>query len=384
MAAGNPAFGIDRVVTAVIDYGTAFVQNDSSKAGMTIFWLIFAFHIVEGAAELVGDPRSCRLFKSKFWLRICLVTALLAGYQAVVVGTVATLQPRFMTQFADKWSEVWGSEWAAMDTIKNDEADNQDLKHTEVNATKTGQGDDSWSGKMARFVADAVVTGFGFVIASITACLITVFMLMEGFYGLGMNMVLIAVGPICIAFAAHEKTEAIFWSFVKAFLVLGLLYMPLLGVACAFAGIIMAHMTEMTQSLHGVYGDGSDIAFHVIMVIVGPICSFAVIRAVPATLAQLLQSMSGGGGSSFAAGAALAMVAARGAGGAGKGGGNAGGGGGAEGGGKGGGLDAAGERGRAQAAIAALSRAGGQPSSGPPPIQGAADGAAADQLRGEK
>ena len=60
------------------------------------------------------------------------------------------------------------------------------------------------------------------------------------------------------------------------------------------------------------------------------------------------------------------------------------GGGGAEGGGKGGGLDAAGERGRAQAAIAALSRAGGQPSSGPPPIQGAADGAAADELRGEK
>ena len=135
---------------------------------------------------------------------------------------------------------------------------------------------------------------------------------LQGFYGLGVNMVLIAVGPVCIAFAAHEKTEVIFWSYVRAFLVLGLLYMPMLGVACGFAGIIMAQMTTMVANSGVVYGDGSDIWVHLVMVILGPICSFAVVRAVPAMMAQLLQSMSGGGGSSFAAGVGVAMMLARG------------------------------------------------------------------------
>jgi hypothetical protein len=193
-----------------------------------------------------------------------------------------------------------------------------------------------------------------------------------------MNMVLIAIGPICVAFAAHEKTEGIFWSFVRAFLVLGLLYMPLLGVACGFAGIIMAHMTRMVTGSGLVYGDGSDIGVHFIMVILGPLCAFAVVRAVPAVLAQLLQSMSGGGGSSFAAGVAVAMMALRGSGGGSGGGskGNSGGGGNGD----GGGLDAAAERGRADAALAALGQAAGGAAG---PAAGAGASAAADQVRGD-
>jgi len=375
------AFGIGRVVTAVVDYGRDFVANDALKAGMTIFWVIFFFHIIEGAAEMTADPSSCRLMKGKFWLRMCLVTALLGGYQTVVVGTVASVQPRYMTAFTDKWAEVWAGEWQAIAQIKAAEADNQDLKYNEVAATKTGHGDDSFGAKVARFVVDGLVTALGWVFASIAGAMITVFMLMEGFYGLGIAMVLVAVGPICIAFAAHEKIEAIFWSYFRAFLVLGLLYMPMLGVACAFAGIIMAHMTTMVTASGVVYGDGTDIGVHLVMVVLGPICAFAVVRAVPAILSQLLQAMSGGGGSSFAAGAAAAMVVA--------------GGGGAAMATKAsapadaasGGLDAAIERGRADAALAAFTRLGGSP-----PGAGAGSAtrqanpgsqSAADQIRGE-
>jgi hypothetical protein len=126
----------------------------------------------------------------------------------------------------------------------------------------------------------------------------------------------------------------------------------MLGVACGFAGIIMGQMTTMVANSGVVYGDGSDIWVHLVMVVLGPICSFAVVRAVPAMMAQLLQSMSGGGGSSFAGGAALALMAARSGGGAGIA---------RLGGGKeegGGGVKAAAERGRAEAAFAALTRAG--------------------------
>jgi hypothetical protein len=377
------AFGIGRVVTAVVDYGRDFVANDALKTGMTIFWVIFFFHIIEGAAEMTGDPSSCRLFKGKFWLRMCLVTALLGGYQAVVVGTVASVQPRYMTAFTDKWAAVWASEWQAIEQIKTAEADNQDLKYNEVAATKTGHGDDSFGAKVARFVVDGMVTALGWVFASITGAMITVFMLMEGFYGLGIAMVLIAVGPVCIAFAAHEKTEAIFWSYFRAFLVLGLLYMPMLGVACAFAGIIMAHMTTMVAASGVVYGDGTDIGVHLVMVVLGPICAFAVVRAVPAILSQLLQAMSGGGGSSFAAGAAAAMVLARGSGGGAA---SSGGAAATPGEGGSGGLEAAAERGRADAALAAFARLGG-PSPGAatgsaPEVAGGSQ-SASDQIRGE-
>jgi hypothetical protein len=355
MGTGNLAFGIQRVVTAVIDYASDFVANDSIKVGLTIFWLIFFFHLIEGAAEVAENPGSCRLFRGKFWLRIFLVATLLGGYKAVVVGTMATVQPKYMTAFATKWAEVWDQEMKAIETIKNNEADNQDLKYNEVSATKTGPKDDSWGAKVARYIVDGLITAVGWVLACATGGLITIFMLMEGFYGLGVNMILLAIGPVCIAFAAHEKTESIFWSYFRAFLVLGLLYMPLLGVACGFAGIIMAQMTSMVAGSGVTYGDGSDILVHLVMVVLGPFCSFAVVRAVPALMSHLLHAVSGGG-SSFAAGAGMAMMMMRGGGG---GGGNASTGGGTDRSGASGGLDAAAERGRADAAIAALGRVGG-------------------------
>jgi hypothetical protein len=380
MATSSLSFGIERVVTAVIDYGSDFVANDSIKVGLTIFWLIFFFHVIEGAAEISEDPGSCRLFKRKFWLRIILVVALLGGYRAVVVGTMAAVQPKYMTAFATKWAEVWDQEMKAIETIKTNEADNQDLKYNEVSATKTGPKDDSWGAKVARYIVDGLITAVGWVLACATGGLITIFILMEGFYGLGVNMILLAVGPVCIAFAAHEKTESIFWSYFRAFLVLGLLYMPLLGVACGFAGIIMAHMSTMVVGSGVAYGDGGDILIHLVMVVLGPFCAFAVVRAVPALMSHLLQAVSGGGGSSFAAGAGMAMMMMRGGGGGGAGGAS-------ERQSAGGGLDAAAERGRAEAAIGAL-RDAGSPPSGSGESSAASGGsretdARADDVRGD-
>ncbi len=374
------AFGLDEVITAILDNGSAFVDSDAGGAGMVIFWLIFLFHVIEGAAEMVEDPKSCRLVKPRFWLRIAMVLALLGGYQTVVVGTVRAVQSRYVMNFADKWAEMWGAEWAAMDTMKNNDADNQDLKHAEVGGTKAGHGDDSIIGKVAGFAADAIVSGFGWMLATLTAVLITVFILLEGFYGLGLNMLLIAIGPICVAFAAHPKTEGIFWSFARAFLVLGLIYMPMLGLAAGGAGVIMAHMTHMTQDLGGVYGDGSDIALHVIFVILGPLCAFALVRCVPAFCSGILQSMHGGGGSTFASGMAAAMMLGR-AGGAGgkkpnddddKNKGNGGG---------GGALDSAASRGRLQGALAELARAGAGAGAGAAPASG--EEKKADDIRGD-
>ncbi len=122
-------------------------------------------------------------------------------------------------------------------------------------------------------------------------------------------MLLVAIGPICIAFGAHEKTEGIAWSFMRAFIVLGLAYMPMLALACRFAGIIMAQMTTMVGKAGLAYGDGSDIVVHFIMVLIGPICAFAVVKAVPGFLSMMLQGGSAGGGAAFAMAAGAATTA---------------------------------------------------------------------------
>src|SRR5664279_1902936 len=302
----NAAFGIAHVVDAVVTTAQS-ASAQTGKAGLVVFGVLFSFHLMGGAAELALSPSSCRLWHGKFWMRILLVAGGLAGYQTVVTGTVAKLQPTFMTTFAGNWATVWDSEMSSIEAIKKAEAENQDLKGTEVTATKAGKDDDSWYAKLGKYVVESLVSGFGWIMAVVAGLVITVFMLMEGFTGLGMNMLLVAIGPICIAFAAHEKTESYFWGFLKAFLFVGLLYMPLLGVACGFAGVVMAHMTSMVTSSGIVYGDGSDISVHLLMVVMGPFCAFAVVRAAPMFLSMVLGS--GGGGGSGVMGMAVGAAA---------------------------------------------------------------------------
>jgi hypothetical protein len=222
-----------------------------------------------------------------------------------------------MTNFAGKWSDVWESEMKAIETIKKAEAENQDLKYTEVTATKAGKDDDSWYTKLGKYVLDGMLTGLGWVLAVIAGMVITVYILMEGFTGLGMNMLLVAVGPICVAFAAHEKTESYFWGFLKAFLFVGLMYMPLLGLACEFAGVVMAQMTTMVAGSGLVYGDGTDISVHFLFVLLGPFCAFAVVKAAPMFLGMVLGSTGGGGGAAAFAmgGSQLSSVTSSGSGG---------------------------------------------------------------------
>jgi len=307
---GSAAFGIAHVVDAIVATGQS-AAADAGKAGLAIFGILFTFQLIEGAAELVLSPSSCRLWHGRFWLRILLVAGGLAGYQTVVVGTVAQLQPVFMTNFAGKWADVWESEMTAIEGIKKAESENQDLKYTEVSATKAGKDDDSWYSKLGRYLLDGLLTGLGWVLAVVAGLVITVYILMEGFTGLGMNMLLVAIGPLCVAFAAHEKTESYFWGFLKAFVLVGLLYMPLLGLACQFAGVVMAQMTTMVTGSGLVYGDGSDISVHFLFVVLGPFCAFAVVKAAPMFLGMVLGTGGGGGGAAaFAMGASAGHAAA--------------------------------------------------------------------------
>jgi hypothetical protein len=298
------AFGMDRVVGAVLAKGTA-AAGQMTKPALGIFGVLLAFHIIEGAAEMAVSPSSCRLWHGQWWLRIILVAALLAGYQGVVVGTVAQLQPQYMTNFAMTWNDVWDAEANAIDNLKQAEAENRDVKYSDVSQTKSGKDDDSWYAKLGRYAVDGLLTGLGWLLAVIVGLMITVFILMEGFTALGLNMLLLAIGPVCIAFAAHPKTESYAWSFLKAFVFMALLYMPLLGLAAQFAGIVMAQMTTFVAGSGLAYGDGTDICVHYLWVIFGPLCALAVVKSAPMFLSMVLGSGSGGAGAAGVAGLQL-------------------------------------------------------------------------------
>lgn len=313
MNGNGVALGIESLVKAVITQGEQFIARDTGKIGIGIFGLIFVFHLLEGAAEMVQSPGSSRIVRPTFWLRIFLVLALLGGYRTVVVTTLNAVQPKFMTAFATKWLEVWVAETEAIEAIRKAEAQNQEVKSAEVSATKAGKDDDSWWAKLARYVVDRLLTGVGWAVATITGLFITLLIIMEGFWALGINMLIAAIGPLCVAFLAHEKTEGIFWAWCKAFLVFGLLYLPMLGLGASFAGVVMSRMTTMATNSGLVYGDGSDFGVHIIAVVLGPFCAFAVVRAVPAFVSLLVgaASMGEGAGGSFNAAVGVATMGLR-------------------------------------------------------------------------
>jgi hypothetical protein len=310
---GKVSLGIEQLINSVIGQADQFIEKDTGKIGLGLFLLIFVFHLVEGAAELVQSPGSSRIFRPGFWLRIFMVLALLGGYRTAVVGTMNVVQPRFMTAFATRWVEVWVSESDALEAQRKAQSENEDVKYAEVGGTKAGKDDDSWYAKLARYVADQLLTGLGWAVATLTGLFITLLILMEGFWALGVNMLLAAIGPICVAFLGHEKTEGIFWAWVKTFLLFGLLYLPMLGLGAAFAGVVMARMTTMATNAGLVYGDGSDFGVHVVSVVLGPLCAFAVVKAVPHFIGLIVGSspIGGAGGGSFGAALGAGAVAGR-------------------------------------------------------------------------
>jgi uncharacterized membrane protein YgcG len=279
------------LVRSVISRADEFVTTTGGIA-LGIFGLLFLFHVAEGAAELSQSPGSCRLFNGKFWLRMFLVAAVVGGYKPIVVGTAMAYQPTVMLSFTTKWAEVWADEYIAIDQLRSASNENKELNYADLSKSSAGKDDGGLASKAARFVVDGFVTIVGWIVMALAGLFITALILMEGFFALGVTTLLIGIGPICVAFAAHEKTEGLFWTFLKAFLVFGLLYMPVLALATEFAGVIMGRITHMASDSGAAFGDGSDIAVHFISVLVGPLCAFALVKSAPALLSSVVGAAS--------------------------------------------------------------------------------------------
>jgi hypothetical protein len=244
-------------------------------------------------------------------MRIGFVLVLLLGYQAFFFGIARRTLPASMTGFADSWSSVWISQTASLNEVKNLESQNQDVKKSEVATSKKGKEDDGWFGKLAFAVADSLISTVALSFVGILGFLINVFLLMEGFWAVGVATLTLAIGPICIAGLAHDKTDGMFWGFLRTFFVYVFLYAPLLRLAAGFAGVIMAQMTTMRHDSNIFYGDGSDLWVHGVIVLLGPLCAMAIVRSVSGAVAHLLHAGSSGSGSAFAGAVGVMQSGAR-------------------------------------------------------------------------
>jgi hypothetical protein len=307
--AGAPqTFFMDQLVNDVLDVGAMFLMKDITRLAMAVFFICFFFHLVAGAGELAEAPATCRFFKSRWWLRIAFCLALLIGYRPMFEGFARSALPAFMTSFGGSWLEIWNGELDAKDQLLKMHHDNQDVKQAEVTTTRQGGEDQAWWSKAMAWTVDALITALGIVLSTLAGMFITVLILIQGFWVLGVNVVILGLGPLCIAFLAHEATEGIFWTWAKAWLIYGLLYLPMLGLGARLAGVVFKGITTMVAGSSVVFGDGSDIAMHFIYALLGPLCSLAVFQAIPSLLSNLLAS-AGGGGSWAAAPAAAAATA---------------------------------------------------------------------------
>ena len=148
---------------------------------------------------------------------------------------------------------------------------------------------------------DGLVSVLGLVISVVIGVGLCLLMLVQAFWVLGLLLLLVAIGPLCIAFALHPATSSIFWAFFRQILVYEFLYLPFLGIACSIAGVVMGRVSATFAGSGIAYADGTNVAVHLLMAVLGPLCSFAVVKGAPHALQQVFAGGDGGG-----AGASLA------------------------------------------------------------------------------
>ena len=308
LLSSTKTFYLDQLVNDVLDVGALFFEKDVTRIAIAVFMFCIFFHLVAGAGELAEEPGSCRFFKPRWWMRVAFCLALLSGYRVMFEGFARSALPNYMSSFAGAWVEIWNGELDAKDELLKMHHDNQDVKKAEVTTTKQGEQDQAWWSKAMGWSVDALITALGIILSSLAGMFITVLILIQGFWVLGINVVILGIGPLCIAFLAHEATEGIFWAWAKAWLVYGLLYLPMLGLGARMAGVVFKGITTLVAGSDMVFGDGSDIAMHFIYSLLGPLCALAVVQAIPSFLSHLLAAAVSSHGSA-AVPAALAAAA---------------------------------------------------------------------------
>jgi len=128
-----------------------------------------------------------------------------------------------------------------------------------------------------------VVLGFiGFFAAALL-------MLVQGYIGIAYSAFVLILAPVLIPFGLHESTEGMAWSYIKGWLIYGVLYLPLLVVAMNLGSQLMlnAAVTITNQGLVADGGSASLIA-QIFSILAVPLAIIGIIYVPNAVLNKVL------------------------------------------------------------------------------------------------
>jgi hypothetical protein len=298
-----PNFQLKELVVSALDQASAIATGPVMKMAGVIAGILMALHFAQAGLEL-SDRRPCRLFDPRWWFTVCLLLTMLGAYNRIVVGWAMANVPKQMLNFTTAWAEVWQEEWKAIDQARQNTDDNRKLRKAELSEqTKSSEAAAGswWSGAM-HFVMqsvwvglDLLVTVIGLILSVVIGVGLCLLMLVQAFWVLGQLLLLAAIGPICLAFGLHEATRSFFWSFFRSIFVYEFMYLPFLGVACSIAGVCMARASSTFGGLGIEFGDGTNVAVHLLQVAVGPAIAFTLVKGAPAVLERVFSGGDGGG-----------------------------------------------------------------------------------------
>lgn len=299
-----PNFQLKEVVVSALEQSSAIATGPVMRMAGVIAGILMALHFAQAGLEL-ADRRPCRLFDPKWWFNVCMLLAFLGAYNRIVIGWGMANVPKQMLKFTTTWAEIWWHEWEAIDNARKNADENRKLRKTELTqqtkSSDAAAGSHWWSGAVEFVIQgiwvglDLIVTVIGLLISMIIGVGLCLLMLVQAFWVLGQLLLLAAIGPLCLAFGLHEATRSIFWSFFRQIFVYEFLYLPFLGIACSIAGVVMARASSTFSGLGIEFGDGTNVAVHLLMVAVGPMCGFAVVKGAPAVLQHVFSGGDSGG-----------------------------------------------------------------------------------------
>jgi hypothetical protein len=301
------SFSVSNVVDEAAAVAFEVVQQQSLIGAMAVYSVIVIFHVIEAAVELTTNPKSCRFGRGSFWTRLVLIAAAIASYMTLVAPVLNGVAMRSFQDFATSWTEIFDSELKIDYQVAKTEAENKELDKAEQAASQALAGKEPDRGFMAGLAAsllEGLKSMLGSLLALVFGLIITLVCLAEGFWIIGTNMILMVIGPICIAFGAHEKTESILWSFVKSTIMYGILYLPVVAIAMRIASAVMRSITSMSIENNLIQGDMMSVATQLIALILGPVMAFAIVKGAPAAVSSVFGSAamgSGGGAAAFGA-----------------------------------------------------------------------------------
>jgi hypothetical protein len=299
-----PTSGIQALVSGVLDRCEDLSDKAMVAAGVIVS-LLAVFHWIRGGLQLAEKQRP-DLTKPDFWYRWTFIVLLLVGYKPIFVGQVRGHLTNQMGAALGSWYEGWKAQNRAIDEQRKAESENKMLRDAALGShfdNGLGGLSSSWMGLLGSLMLDAGAAMLGYFVSALIGFGLWFLIGVQVFWVLGVVGCLLAIGPLCIAFGLHERTEVVFYRFLWEVFVYAMLYLPFYTFTCFIAGVMMSHATSAALGAVA-YGDGTDVAVHMVASVFGPLAAFAVTKGAPATLQRVF-----GGGDGGERGAALMQEA---------------------------------------------------------------------------